>query len=887
MNPKRLFLIDGNSFCYRAYYAIRELRNSKGFPTNAAYGFIAMLKKIIDSESPDYLAVSFDLKGPTFRHEKFEDYKAHRKPMPDDLVVQMPVIKDILRGYNIPIYEKEGFEADDIIGTVATKAEKKKIETFIVTGDKDALQLVSDLVKVYSTHKEGLIYDERAVKERYGVGPDAVIDIMALMGDTSDNLPGVPGIGEKTAIELIAEFKSLDNLLKNIDSLKSEAKKKLIKENVEKAHLTKELATIDTDVDVDIDFDDMKLKEPDNEKLVALFKELEFKKLMEEFMSQEEIEGEYKVIAKREEFNKLLESLKKHKEWAFDFETTGIDPMDADVVGVSFCFKKGEACYISFIKTSATFSDKDYILKALKPIFENKDIKKIGQNIKYEKLLLKNIGIELKGISFDTMVASYLLNPSKLNHNLSDISLEYLGIKMTHISELIGKGRSQITMDKVPIPDISRYCCQDSDATFSLKSILEKKLKEKNLYELFCSIEIPLVDVLSDMEFIGVAIDKNFLQKMSVAMSDRLAKLTKEIYEMAEGNEFNINSPKQLAEVLFEKLKLPVVKRTKTGPSTDVEVLNKLATKHALPKTILEYRELTKLKSTYVDALPELINSKTKKVHTSFNQTVTATGRLSSSEPNLQNIPIKTDIGKRIRKAFISSFKDGVILSADYSQIELRILAHLSGDKNLLDAFKRDIDIHTYTASLIFDCKESDVDEKMRSQAKTVNFGIVYGMSPYGLAKELGIAPDTAKVFIDAYFSRYPKVNEYMQETIAFAKENGYVLTMLNRRRYIPEINSNNQNIRMFAERTAINTPIQGSAADIIKMAMIHIDEELRKKKLIGNMVLQVHDELVFDLPKKELKEMTAIVKKGMEEVVKLKVPISVNISSAKNWMET
>jgi len=555
-------------------------------------------------------------------------------------------------------------------------------------------------------------------------------------------------------------------------------------------------------------------------------------------------------------------------------------------VGVSFCWKRQAAKYISFIEAPATYSQRDYILKTLKPIFENPSIHKIGQNIKYEKLLLKNIGIELNGICFDTMIASYLLNPSKPNHNLSDISMEYLGIRMTPISELIGKGKVKITMAKVPIPEISRYCCQDSEAAFQLKFILADLLEEKGLDKLFNDIELPLVDVLSDVEFSGIEIDEKFLANMSKNMQKRLDILSKQIYEIA-GCEFNINSPKQLSSILFERLKLPVVKKTKTGFSTDVEVLTRLAFQHALPKAILEYRELAKLTTTYVDALPELINRNTKKVHTSFNQTVTATGRLSSSGPNLQNIPVKTQIGKTIRKAFISSFKNGLILSADYSQIELRILAHLSGDEILLEAFNSGMDIHTYTASLIFDCDIASVDEKMRSQAKTVNFGIVYGMSPYGLSKELGISPEVAKSFIDAYFLRYPKVEGYMQSQVALAKENGYVLTMFNRRRYIPEIKSENHNVAQFAQRTAINTPIQGSAADMIKMAMIHIHNEIINKKLKGRMVLQVHDELVFDIPKDELVLMSAVVKKGMEEVVKLKVPVKVNISSGNSWMDT
>ncbi len=885
MRKKRFFLIDGNAFCYRAYYAIKSLTNSKGFPTNAVYGFVIMLKKLIESESPDFIAVSFDLKEPTFRHKRYKDYKAHRKPMPEDLVAQMPIIKKVLKAYNIPIYEKGGFEADDIIGTIALQAEERGLMTFVVTGDKDALQLVSKNVKVYSTHKEGLIYDEKRVKERYGVGPQRIVDIMALMGDSSDNIPGIPGIGEKTAIELISEFNSLDNLIENIEGIKSEAKRKIIKNNLESAYISRELATIDKNVDIDINFKDMRIKEPDNEKLLIIFKELEFRKLIGEFAPRKELEGSYEVISSKDEFDKLVSLLKKEKEWAFDFETTSTFPLECEIVGVSFCWKKHAARYVSFIKASAAYSQRDYILKTLKPIFENPSIKKIGQNIKYEKLLLKNLGIELKGICFDTMVASYLLNPSKPNHNLSDISMEYLGIRMTPISELISKGKMKITMAEVPIPEISRYCCQDSEAAFRLKSILAKLLAEKGLDKLFNDIELPLINVLSDMEFSGIKIDEKFLANMSKNMRKKLDNLSCQIYEIAEC-EFNVNSPKQLSNVLFEKLKLPVIKKTKTGFSTDAEVLTKLALQHALPRVILEYRELAKLTTTYVDALPELINRNTGKVHTSFNQTVTATGRLSSSRPNLQNIPIKTKIGKEIRKAFISSFNDGFILSADYSQIELCILAHLCEDEILLDAFRHDMDIHTFTASLIFGCDITAVDEEMRSQAKTVNFGIVYGMSPYGLSKELGISPEVAKSFIDAYFLRYPKVNEYMQNQIEFAKANGYVLTMFNRRRYIPEINSENHNIRQFAERIAINTPIQGSAADIIKMAMIYIHDEIINKNLKGKMVLQVHDELVFDIPKDELAEMSDVVKGGMEEVVRLKASVKVNISSGKNWME-
>lgn len=885
MSRKKLFLIDGNSFCYRAFYAIKSLSNSKGFPTNAVYGFISMLNKIISSEHPDYLCVAFDLKGPTFRHKKFAEYKIHRKPMPEELVMQMPVIKRALRAYRVSIYEKQGFEADDIIGTISAKAAEDNIETYIVTGDKDALQLMSSHIKIYSTNKDGLIYDELYVKNRYGIGPDGVVDLLSLMGDASDNIPGIPGIGEKTAVNLLKKFKDLDTLAKNIDSIESEYQRKIVRENIESAFISKELATIDRSVDININFDDMKLTEPDKEGLIELFKELEFSKLLKDLVGSKGLTGRYSIVRAKKEFDNLISKLKDNKEWAFDFETTGTDPMVCDVVGASFCWKKEEAVYISFIEKDGAFTDREYMLSMLKPLFEDSNIKKVGQNIKYEKVILRCLGIRLAGISFDTMVASYLLNPSKFNHNLSDIVFEYIGCGMQNAQDMLGKGSKKITMAEVPLADISMYCCKDSDAAFRLKSVLEKKLKEKDLYRLFCDIELPLIDVLADIEYSGVKLDISLLRETSEYMARQIEQLQYEIYGLV-GEEFNINSPKQLASILFERCKLPVVKRTKTGFSTDVDVLTKLSEQHPVPAKILEYREFSKLKSTYADALPKLINTKTGKVHTSFNQTVTATGRLSSSDPNLQNIPIKTESGRRIRKAFISSFKEGLIVSADYSQIELMLLAHISGDEELLNAFKDNKDVHTRTASLIFNCEEEAVTEKMRQQAKIVNFGIVYGMSPYGLSKELGIGVDEAKNFIDSYFSRYPNVNKYITQQISFARDKGYVLTMLNRRRYIPEINSSNQSIRMFAERMAINTPIQGTAADIIKLAMIKIHSDIEKKMLKSMMIMQVHDELVFDLPSSEKDELIQLVKEDMEGVIKLKIPVKVNIDIGKSWLE-
>ncbi|MFH0763517.1 MAG: DNA polymerase I [Candidatus Omnitrophota bacterium] len=882
MSKTRLFLIDGNSFCYRAYYAIRPLSNSKGQPTNAIYGFLTMLNKIVKENKPDMLAVAFDLKGPTFRHKKYKEYKIHRKPMPDDLVSQIPYIKKLVGANNIPIYEMEGYEADDVLATIAKKAESHDIETFIVTGDKDALQLVNPHIKVMSTHKEGLIYDAKAVEEAYGVRPERMIDIMSLMGDATDNIPGVKGIGEKTAVELIGEFGSLENLLKNADKIKSESRRKMLEDNKDMAIMSKELAVLDTEVPIKVDFKGLELKGPDETKLLELYKELEFKSMLKDLTPKEKLDSSYELIDNEKKFEKLVGELKKLKEFTFDVETTNVDPMLAELVGVSFSWKVGEACYVPANK----YFNVDEVLAALKPVFENSHIHKTGQNIKYEYIVLANYGIELKGIKFDTMVASYVLNPSKLNHNLEDISFEYLNHKMTTpITDLLGKGKSAITMDKVDVDKAANYCCEDSDVTLRLEKVLEKEISGKDLGELFYKVEIPLITVLAVMEINGVSIDKVYLAGLSEEMDRKLNKLTKHIHEIA-GEEFNINSPKQLSKILFEKLKLPVIKKTKTGMSTDEEVLTKLASIHKLPKALLEYRELAKLKSTYVDTLPALVNPKTGRVHTNFNQTVTATGRLSSSDPNLQNIPIKTEEGRKIRKAFIPSSKNNTLLSADYSQIELRILAHLSGDKQLAKAFKEGLDIHAYTASLVFGVNENDVTPEMRGMAKTVNFGIIYGMSPYGLSQSLGIGVDKAKEFIDAYFERYPDVRQYLEGLVVEARESGYVTTILGRRRYIPEINSQDMRIRQFAERTAINTPIQGSAADVIKIAMIAINENLAKHKLASLMTLQVHDELVLDVPKEELKDVYKIVKAGMENVMKLKVPIEAHIEIGKNWLE-
>jgi len=879
----KLVLIDGNSLCYRAYYAIRGLTSSKGFPTNAIYGFVTMLNKIVEDNAPTHLAVAFDRKEPTFRHKKFKEYKITRKPMPDDLVGQIPYIKDVLKAYNIAAFELAGYEADDILATIAKKAAKKDFLTFIVTGDKDMLQLVNSNTMVCDTHKDDLIYDASKVEQRFGVGPDLIKDIMALMGDSTDNIPGIPGIGEKGAMELVKKFGTIENLLSSVDKVDSKSKRELLIEHAELAKMSKELATLDYDVPIEVDLDKLEVALPDKRRLLEIFKELNFKSLVNQLSTRKELDAAYKLIDSEAGFDKFFNDIKKVKEFALDFETTNADPMVAEPIGISFCWEEGKAFYVAFSEKGPL--SKKNVFEKLRPLFENENIKKVGQNIKYEILILMNNGVDLKGIDFDTMVASYLLNPSKLNHNLEDISLEYLDHKMISITDLIGKGKKQISMKDVDIEAVSKYSCEDSDVTFRLKNILDKDMSEKGLSELFYNVEMPLVKVLAKMEFNGVCIDTDLMESLGKEMEGSLKKLEAEIYKIA-GEEFNINSPKQLSVILYEKLKLPVVKKTKTGLSTDEWTLRRLAVRHELPNKLLSFRELAKLKSTYIDALPKLINPKTGRVHTSFNQTVTATGRLSSSEPNLQNIPIKTDLGKMIRKIFVPTDKKNLLLSCDYSQIELRVLAHLANDKTLIHAFQKGLDIHAYTASLIFGVREKDVDESMRNTAKTVNFGIVYGMSAFGLSSALEIDIEKAKNFIDSYFERYPRVKEYIEECIATARETGYVTTLMNRRRYIPDIDNADIRVRQFAERTAINTPIQGSAADIIKVAMLNIDKMLEEKGLSAKMTMQVHDELVFDVPEKELDKTRQIVKKCMEEVINLKVPIVAKASMGKNWLD-
>ena len=855
MHKPKLFLIDANSFCYRAFFAIRELVTSYGQPTNAIYGFVNMLRRILQEERPDYIGICFDVSKDTFRKQRFTDYKVNRPSMPDALVTQMPVIKEIISAYNLSIFESEGYEADDLIATISKQAVVKDLDVFIATSDKDILQLVDKNIKVYNpTKNEEKIYDRKEVKSRYGVEPKNIVDLIALMGDKTDNIPGVSGIGENTAVQLIEQFGNFKKIYTNLNKIKSERLRKALEQQRANALLSKELATLDEDVPIKIDLETLKLREPDYGRLFKLFRDLEFKSLLKDLPQNQFKSKTAKLISidKKEELNKFEKRLmKEKKDFSFFISTIDTDNRLPEVKEAFFCYKKDEVIAIKN-------------LKSIKSILENPNTEKITYNFKKTMFVLANKNINVKGRMFDVMIAAYLLDPSKTGYSIEDMTLQYLGLPV-----LDNQGQKQ----------------ENANLIFRLKSILEDKLKEKSLDQLFYTVEMPLISVLAKMEMKGVKIDEQFLKELSKSLEKRMIELIKEIYNVA-GVEFNINSPKQLRGVLFEKLKLPVIKRTKTGPSTDEEVLRRLSKQHNLPKLILEYRQLVKLKSTYIDALPKLINPKTANVHTSFNQTGTETGRLASSEPNLQNLPIKTELGRQIRRAIIISQPDYCLLSADYSQIELRVLAHLSEDKNLISAFKKGEDIHKFTASLVYNQSREDISDQMRDVAKRVNFGIIYGISSYGLSKDLDISHEEAQSFIDAYFLRYPKVKDYMQKQINKARKDGFIVTLLGRRRYIPQINSKNSSIRQFAERQAINTPVQGTAADLIKLAMIKLQEELEKRKLDSKLILQVHDELVFEIPKKELSDMKTLVKDIMENAIKLSVPILVSIKVGRNWLD-
>ena len=935
MTSKRLFLLDAYALIFRGYYAfIKNPRiNSKGMDTSAIMGFMNSLLDVIKREKPDYLAVAFDKGGSHFRVELFDDYKANRDETPEAIKIAVPFIQEFLKAMHIPIIEKEGFEADDLIGTIAKKAEKEGFTVFMVTPDKDFAQLVSENIFMYRPARMGNdieIWGIPEVLEKFEIKhPLQVIDYLAMMGDAVDNIPGLPGIGEKTAKKLLQTYNSIEDLLANTHELKGKMREN-VEANKEKGLLSKKLATIILDCPVEFHAEDYALSKPDVEKTDALFEALEFRRMREQFdkifngdatqthldktentekasstniqqdlFQTEDIFTEtlhpkahinntphlYQTILGEKIVHLFVEKLISKNNVCFDTETTGLDPHTAELVGLSFCFEKGKAYYLPI---PADFEEASKLLSLLKPFFENVNITKIGQNLKFDIKVLAKYGIETKGPMFDTMIAHYLLNPDS-RHNMDILADQYLNYQPISIETLIGKkGKNQGTMRDVSIEEITTYAAEDADITYQLYQIFREKIASAGLSDLFNNLEIPLVDVLAAMEWEGISLDTSFLKSLSEMLSTDIQSLENQIYTLAEIN-FNLGSPKQLGEILFEKLKIggTKVKKTKTGQyATGEEVLVELKTKHPIIEPILEWRQLNKLQNTYVDALPNQVNSQTKRVHTEFMQTVAATGRLSSNNPNLQNIPIRTERGRLIRKAFVAKNEDYVLLAADYSQIELRIIAAISGEENMIEAFNNGEDIHRSTASKVFQVPLNEVTKEQRSQAKTVNFGIIYGVSAFGLSNQTSLSRSESKELIETYFKTYPKLKTYMNTQIAFARSHGYVQTVLGRRRFLKDINSANQMVRGGAERNAINAPIQGSAADIIKIAMIRIHNRLKSEGFKTKMLLQVHDELVFDVPKHELEIIKPIIKSEMEQAYPLDVPLVVDLGWGKNWLE-
>lgn len=923
----KLFLLDAYALIYRAYYAlIKSPRiNSKGFNTSAILGFVNTLEDVLKKESPTHIGVAFDPSGPTFRHEAYKEYKAQREETPEAIRLSVPIIKDIIRAYKIPILEVPGYEADDVIGTLATEAGKRGITTYMMTPDKDYGQLVSENVFMYRPKygdKEFDIMGIEEVKAKFNIeSTSQVIDMLGLMGDSSDNIPGCPGVGEKTAQKLISEFGSIENLLEHTDQLKGAIKTK-VESNVEKIKFSKFLATIKTDVPIELDMDSLKRETPDEEKLRSIFEELEFRTLLERVFKSdkkpaakpapekqalqgdlfgffadynteeqknsslkrlEDTDYDYQLIDTEDKINDFLRIILTKEIISLDTETTGTDAMSAELVGMSFSYKENQAFYVPVPQDR---EEAQKIVDKFKPVFENEKSIKVGQNIKYDMIVLGNYGVSIKGQMFDTMIAHYVLQP-ELHHGMDYLAEVYLKYDTIKIEELIGaKGKNQRNMRDLSPTDIYKYACEDADVTLKLKNILEKELETNGVKELFEEIEMPLVPVLAYIERNGVRIDTEALKETSRHFTIRMREIEEEIYKLA-GMEFNVSSPKQVGEVLFDRLKIvEKAKKTKTGQYvTSEEVLESLKGKHQIVEKILDYRGLKKLLSTYVDALPELINPKTGRIHTSFNQTVTATGRLSSSNPNLQNIPVRDDDGKEIRKAFIPD--DGCeFFSADYSQIELRIMAHLSEDDNMIEAFREEQDIHAATAAKIYKINIDEVTREQRSKAKTANFGIIYGISVFGLAERLNVDRKEAKELIDGYFENYPKVKAYMDESIRSARDKGYIETIFKRKRYLPDINSRNAVVRGYAERNAINAPIQGSAADIIKVAMIRIYKRFMDEGIKSKMILQVHDELNFSVLREEKEKVQQIVISEMEAAYKMKVPLLADCGWGQNWLE-
>lgn len=886
MDKKKLMIIDGSALIHRAFYALPLLSNKNNVYTNGVYGFLTMLYKVEEEINPDYLCVVFDKKGPTFRHEQYEQYKGHRQATPSELVQQFPIIREILDAMNIKYLELSGFEADDIAGTLAKIGEKESMEVVLVTGDKDYLQLATDSTRVLITRKgitEIEEFNRNKIVEVYGITPEQLIDLKGLMGDQSDNIPGVPGIGEKTGLKLLKEYGTIENIYENIENISGKKLKENLIENKDIAFLSRKLGEIITSVPIEIGLEDLKTKEPDWEALRKLYEELEFNSLISkiagEDLQEEEIYSSlsYNIID-YSSYEELISTIKEENKFGFKFIVSNNKYIEDTIMAVGI--KTANSMNIIYLDNQEEFAN------SFKSIFEDKSIKKVGHDLKSDIIILKRLGIEVESIVFDSMIAAYLINPSQTSYSINNISKEYLGYYGKDEEMLLGKGKSKKGFDELSKEEIGDYLAFLLDTVFNIEDNMKKIIEEQEMLELYYDVELPLVEVLGSMEYYGFKIDKEELNGLREEYNEEIDTLTRDIYELAD-IEFNINSPKQLGEILFEKLSLPVIKKTKTGYSTDVEVLDKLKEQHPIINKILRYRQIVKLKSTYIDGLLNLLNKDTDRIHSSFNQTITTTGRISSTEPNLQNIPIRTDDGRKIRKAFIAENKDYILVDADYSQIELRVLAHISRDSKLIEAFNTNEDIHTKTASEVFNVPREEVTSLMRSNAKAVNFGIIYGISDFGLSRDLNISRKEAKEYIDNYLRNYEKVKEYMENIVELGKDNGYVETILHRRRYIPELKAKNFNIKSFGERIAMNTPIQGSAADIIKVAMVKVYNELKNRNLKSKLILQIHDELIIEADKEEVEEVKELMKSIMESCIKLDVPLIVDLETGDSWYET
>lgn len=885
---KTLMIIDGNSLIHRAFYALPLLTTKDGIYTNGVYGFLTMLYKIKENYNIDYIGVAFDKKGPTFRHEAFELYKGTRQSTPNELTLQFPIIKEILSIMNIAQLELDGYEADDIAGTLSKFGEENGLEIILVTGDRDYLQLASDKTKVLIT-KKGITdlveYDENKFIEEYGITPQQFIDLKGLMGDKSDNIPGVPGIGEKTGVKLLKEFGTIENLYDNIDKVGSKKIKETLMENKQSAFLSKKLAEIIRNAPLDISLKELEVKEPDYEKLIDIYKKLEFNSLLAkiDFTAAEKADGldmdlEYEII-EGNNYSKIIDEVFRTGYMYFKFLFEDYHYIKSNILGVGIRIKDN-TYYIDFSQNDINKFCEDF-----RGSFESEKIKKSGHDLKMDIYALLTLGIDISNISFDSMIGQYLINPAQSNYSINELGKEYINYSGIDEKELLGKGKNKKTFKDLSIDTRAKFLASLLYIVNKVEEPIKNLIDEQNMTKLYYDVELPLAQVLADMEFNGFKVDLNVLYQLKEEYEKQIAKLTSDIYSLA-GEEFNINSPKQLGEVLFDKLNLPVIKKTKTGYSTDVEVLEKLIGQHEIIEKILKYRKLVKLMSTYIDGLIEVVDKKTSKIHSTFNQTVTNTGRISSTEPNLQNIPVKTEEGREIRKAFIS--EDGyVLVDGDYSQIELRVLAHISKDPKLIEAFYSDEDIHTKTASEVFNVPKEEVTPLLRSRAKAVNFGIIYGISDYGLSKDLNISRKEAKTYIDSYLNNYEMVKKYMKDIVEKGKNDGYVETIMNRRRYVPELKSKNFSVRGFGERVAMNTPIQGSAADIIKIAMVNVYNELKRRNLKSKLILQVHDELIIQAHKEEADMVVDLVKYIMENSVKLSVPLKVDIKVGDSWYES